>query len=149
MERRKSRRHSTGNTTQSPYPPPRFNNSAIGQTLDEDSSSSANSGEANEVFGMPKGPHELAGVTPALRRRRERVERQKSFMREQQEAVAAGIRPFELKDSISNQGKDCNCSGRSRSCIACWFSLCACLHSILVPHSVSSHFVFFRFDLMY
>lgn len=106
MERRKSRRHSTGNTTHtSPYPTARFNNSAIGQTLDEDSSSSANSGEANEVFNHSKGPHELAGVTPGLRRRRERAERQKSFMREQQEAVAAGIRPFEIKDNINNQGK--------------------------------------------
>lgn len=29
-----------------------------------------------------------AGVTPALRRRRERAERQRSFMREQQESAA-------------------------------------------------------------
>lgn len=115
MERRKSRRHSTGNTAQSsPYPPPRFNNSAIGQTLDEDSSSSGNSGEANEVFNHSKGPHDLAGVTPGLRRRRERAERQKSFMREQQEAAAAGVRPFEIKDNINNQGKS-NCL-QSRKC---------------------------------
>lgn len=32
-------------------------------------------------------PREGAGVTPGLRRRRERAERQKSFMREQQDAA--------------------------------------------------------------
>lgn len=71
------------------------------QTLDEDSSSSVNSGELNDVFGVSKGNHENAGVTPGLRRRRERAERQKSFLREQQEA-AAGIRPFDIKDEIIN-----------------------------------------------
>lgn len=71
------------------------------QTLDEDSSSSANSGELNEVFGMSKGIHDGAGVTPGLRRRRERAERQKSFLREQQEA--AGKDQYEIKDE--NHGK--------------------------------------------
>lgn len=37
-------------------------------------------------------PREGAGVTPGLRRRRERAERHKSFMREQQEAAATGQR---------------------------------------------------------
>lgn len=104
-ERRKSRRHSTGNTPLSTVlvqSMPKYHN----QTLDEDSSSSTNSGEMNEVFGITKGgPHENAGVTPGLRRRRERAERQKSFMREQQEAAAAGIRPFDTKDDITNHGK--------------------------------------------
>lgn len=76
------------------------------QTLDEDSSSSGNSGELNDVFGVNKGQHENAGVTPGLRRRRERAERQKSFLREQQEAAAAGLRPFDIKDEIiNNHGK--------------------------------------------
>lgn len=74
----------------------------VHQTLDEDSSSSANSGELNDVFGVSKGPHENAGVTPGLRRRRERAERQKSFLREQQEAAAATVRPFDIKDEIHN-----------------------------------------------
>lgn len=77
------------------------------QTLDEDSSSSTNSGELNDVFGVHKGGnggvHESAGVTPGLRRRRERAERQKSFLREQQEAAASGLlRPFDIKDEIIN-----------------------------------------------
>lgn len=108
IERRKSRRHSTGaNTPQvavSLQSMSKYHNSPVhNQTLDEDSSSSANSTEINEVFGgvSSKGPHESAGVTPALRRRRERAERQKSFMREQQEAAAAGIRPFDMKDIIN------------------------------------------------
>lgn len=106
IERRKSRRHSTGTTP----------NSANGQqkcysprspALDEDSSSSTNSGELNDVFGVHKGGgggvHESAGVTPGLRRRRERAERQKSFLREQQEAAASGIlRPFDIKDELIN-----------------------------------------------
>lgn len=72
------------------------------QTIDDDSSSSTNSGEINDVFGVNKGAHENAGVTPGLRRRRERAERQKSFLREQQEAAAAGLRPFDIKDEIIN-----------------------------------------------
>lgn len=34
---------------------------------------------------------DAVGVTPGLRRRRERAERHKSFLKEQQEAVANGI----------------------------------------------------------
>lgn len=106
IERRKSRRHSTGTTpnpdnTQKCYGP--RSPMAMHQALDEDSSSSTNSGEMNDVFGMPKGAHECAGVTPGLRRRRERTERQKSFLREQQEAAASGLlRPFDIKDEIIN-----------------------------------------------
>lgn len=112
IERRKSRRHSTGtvnsaNAQQKCYSP---RSPAMAmmhqQTLDEDSSSSTNSGELNDVFGVHKngsGVHESAGVTPGLRRRRERAERQKSFLREQQEAAASGIlRPFDIKDEIIN-----------------------------------------------
>lgn len=101
VERRKSRRHSTENTLHTSPVTKLY--SPMHQTLDEDSSSSANSGELNEVFGMTKGIHEGAGVTPGLRRRRERAERQKSFLREQQEAVTAGKNSFELKDD--NHGK--------------------------------------------
>lgn len=105
VERRKSRRHSTGTT---PHSPSKHLNtskmySPLHQTLDEDSSSSANSGELNDVFGVSKAIHDGAGVTPGLRRRRERAERQKSFLREQQDAVASGICPFEVKDE--NHGK--------------------------------------------
>lgn len=101
LERRKSRRHSTDaapNSTKMYCPRSPM---TIHQTLDEDSSSSVNSGELNDVFGITKGTHENAGVTPGLRRRRERAERQKSFLREQQEAAAA-LRPFDIKDDIIN-----------------------------------------------
>lgn len=49
-------------------------------------------------------PREGAGVTPGLRRRRERAERQKSFMREQQDAVASGYRFGSVADE-SEHGK--------------------------------------------
>lgn len=82
--------------------------SALHQHMDEDSSSSANSSELNEVFNVGgRGSHGNAGVTPGLRRRRERAERQISFLREQQEAAANGLRPFDIKnDIISEQGTD-------------------------------------------
>lgn len=107
LERRKSRRHSSDAAPKptkcySPRSPMTMN-----QTLDEDSSSSVNSGEMNDVFGVSKGTHESAGVTPGLRRRRERAERQKSFLREQQEAAAAGLRPFDIKDDIINNHGMC------------------------------------------
>lgn len=113
LERRKSRRHSTGgNAPQvavSVQSMSKYHSSPVhNQTLDEDSSSSANSGEINDVFGVAKGPHDSAGVTPGLRRRRERAERQKSFMREQQEAAAAGIRPFDIKDVIGANNNNNN-----------------------------------------
>lgn len=96
-ERRKSRRHSTGTSpsmSQNVSSPKRYTppDQAV---LDEDSSSSNNSNEFNGgVFRECKGQRDGAGVTPGLRRRRERAERQKSFMREQQEALAnGGMRP--------------------------------------------------------
>ncbi|XP_058987660.1 FH1/FH2 domain-containing protein 3 isoform X5 [Musca domestica] len=92
-ERRKSRRHSTGTSpgninkvlpTNSRLTPPQT-------ILDEDSSSSTNSAEyANGVF-VDKQHRDAAGVTPGLRRRRERAERHRSFLKEQQEAAAAAV----------------------------------------------------------
>lgn len=107
-ERRKSRRHSTGNTSLSQHSViAQMSNSPIHQTVDEDSSGSANSGKSNEMFGITRigFPHENAGVTPGLRRRRERAERQKSFMREQQkQAVPAVLQLFNAKDDANNHG---------------------------------------------
>lgn len=118
-ERRKSRRHSTGtspiahqltapttinNNNHSSTMLNGVNNGAAAtglhqQTADEDSSSSANSGELNDVFNVAKQNRESAGVTPGLRRRRERAERQKTFMREQQEfAAAASLRPIDISN---------------------------------------------------
>lgn len=46
-----------------------------------------------------------AGVTPGLRRRRERAERHKSFLREQEEAAANGIfAARELRESYGKYG---------------------------------------------
>lgn len=107
-ERRKSRRHSTGNThlPQHTVLPSAVPNSPMYQTVDEDSSGSANSGKSNEVFGITRMsfPHENAGVTPGLRRRRERAERQKSFMREQKQALPAALQLFNAKDDVNNHG---------------------------------------------
>ncbi|XP_070501671.1 uncharacterized protein Fhos isoform X2 [Chironomus tepperi] len=104
-ERRKSRRHSTG-TAPPPAPPPipTYNivppvvpplplNYMIQQQKKEqddndDSSSSGGGGDLNG-FADCKVREGVAGVTPGLRRRRERAERQKSFQREQ-EAVVNG-----------------------------------------------------------
>ena len=104
-ERRKSRRHSTG-TAPPPAPPPipTYNivppvvpplplNYMIQQQKKEhddndDSSSSGGGGDLNG-FADCKAREGIAGVTPGLRRRRERAERQKSFQREQ-EAVVNG-----------------------------------------------------------
>lgn len=89
-----------------PIPPhPKSYSSPVQQIVDEDSSSSANSGEINDVFGISKGNRDGAGVTPGLRRRRERAERQKTFMREQQEAAASGVRPFEERPDENGHGK--------------------------------------------
>uniref|UniRef100_A0A182QLH0 FH2 domain-containing protein n=1 Tax=Anopheles farauti TaxID=69004 RepID=A0A182QLH0_9DIPT len=52
---------------------------------DEDSSSSAHSGDHLLGSGYHDPSRDTTGVTPGLRRRRERAERHKSFMREQQE----------------------------------------------------------------
>ncbi|XP_054734934.1 uncharacterized protein LOC129242362 isoform X2 [Anastrepha obliqua] len=91
-ERRKSRRHSTGTSphVNKVIPSPKRITPTHG-VLDEDSSGSTNSAEyANGVFNGEKG-RDSVGVTPGLRRRRERAERHKSFLKEQQEAVANGI----------------------------------------------------------
>lgn len=89
-------------------PPPKGYNAAslIQQTVDEDSSSSGNSAEPTDVFSMAiKAARDGPGVTPGLRRRRERAERQKTFIREQQEAAAAGLRVFDAKEDPDIHGK--------------------------------------------
>lgn len=45
-----------------------------------------------------------AGVTPALRRRRERAERQRSFMKEQQESVALLRNNMQNSDDYGENG---------------------------------------------
>ncbi|EFN75176.1 FH1/FH2 domain-containing protein 3, partial [Harpegnathos saltator] len=105
-ERRKSRRHSTGTSPLSmslnARLSPRLNhtlgvsslNSTLNSSLpdddDESSSSQSSHGHLGEVQlnGSYKENKVDVGVTPALRRRRERAERQRSFIREQQEATA-------------------------------------------------------------
>ncbi|XP_011298715.1 FH1/FH2 domain-containing protein 3 isoform X1 [Fopius arisanus] len=109
QERRKSRRHSTGTSPLSmslnARLSPRLNHSlglnSLNGTLnsslldDDDESSSSQSSQGlgdvqlNGSYKENKGgyPNDV-GVTPALRRRRERAERQRSFIREQQEATA-------------------------------------------------------------
>ncbi|XP_075159456.1 formin homology 2 domain containing isoform X5 [Haematobia irritans] len=92
-ERRKSRRHSTGTS------PGNINkvlptNARLTPTqpaLDEDSSSSTNSTEFSNGVFVDKNHRDGAGVTPGLRRRRERAERHRSFLKEQQEAAAAAV----------------------------------------------------------
>ncbi|XP_024946299.1 uncharacterized protein LOC107273227 isoform X3 [Cephus cinctus] len=108
-ERRKSRRHSTGTSPLSmslnARLSPRLNhslglnslNSTLNNTLnnalpdDDDESSSSQSSQGLgdvQINGSYKENKVDVGVTPALRRRRERAERQRSFIREQQEATA-------------------------------------------------------------
>lgn len=55
---------------------------------DESSSSQSSQGLDVQLNGSYKENKDDVGVTPALRRRRERAERQRSFIREQQEATA-------------------------------------------------------------
>nr|XP_046470313.1 FH1/FH2 domain-containing protein 3 isoform X3 [Neodiprion pinetum] len=104
-ERRKSRRHSTGTSPLSmslnARLSPRLNhtlglsslnstlNSALPDDGDESSSSQSSQGLGDvQLNGSYKENKVDVGVTPALRRRRERAERQRSFIREQQEATA-------------------------------------------------------------
>lgn len=66
-------------------------NSGIPTAVDDDdesSSSQSSQGLDVQLNGSYKENKDDAGVTPALRRRRERAERQRSFIREQQEATA-------------------------------------------------------------
>ncbi|XP_037940117.1 FH1/FH2 domain-containing protein 3-like isoform X5 [Teleopsis dalmanni] len=87
-ERRKSRRHSTGANPAVIQSPKKMNTHGV---LDEDSSGSTNSTEVSNGLVLDRKSLDSAGVTPGLRRRRERAERHKSFLREQQEAAANGI----------------------------------------------------------
>ncbi|XP_032573213.1 uncharacterized protein LOC6604935 isoform X2 [Drosophila sechellia] len=93
-ERRKSRRHSTDNSPASltkVLPTTVLRMTPTQATVDEDSSGSTNSTEFSGGLFNEKKPRDGAGVTPGLRRRRERAERHKSFLKEQQEAAANGI----------------------------------------------------------
>ncbi|XP_054734937.1 FH1/FH2 domain-containing protein 3 isoform X5 [Anastrepha obliqua] len=107
-ERRKSRRHSTGTSphVNKVIPSPKRITPTHG-VLDEDSSGSTNSAEyANGVFNGEKG-RDSVGVTPGLRRRRERAERHKSFLKEQQEAVANGIfAALERREEMESDNED-------------------------------------------
>ncbi|XP_058835231.1 serine-rich adhesin for platelets isoform X2 [Topomyia yanbarensis] len=70
------------------------------QTVDEDSSSSANSADHNLAgSGYRDDSRDTTGVTPGLRRRRERAERQKTFMREQQE-----LSQFKAQEDTNGHG---------------------------------------------
>ncbi|XP_060519633.1 FH1/FH2 domain-containing protein 3 isoform X2 [Cylas formicarius] len=90
-ERRKSRRHSTGTTPS--YGGLRNNNRLIldsnTERYDESSSSQSSGVNDSQLNGSYKDGNKAndVGVTPALKRRRERAERQRSFMREQQESA--------------------------------------------------------------
>ncbi|XP_057672699.1 FH1/FH2 domain-containing protein 3 isoform X11 [Diorhabda carinulata] len=104
-ERRKSRRHSTGNT------PGMIRNNLILQTNredeDDESSSSQSSGINNtQLNGSYKDNNKAyeAGVTPALKRRRERAERQRSFMKEQE---STGF----FRNCLLHEGKNENENG--------------------------------------
>ncbi|XP_030373200.1 FH1/FH2 domain-containing protein 3-like isoform X1 [Scaptodrosophila lebanonensis] len=108
-ERRKSRRHSSDN---SPVPltkvlPTPLRMTPTHATLDEDSSGSTNSTEFSSGLFQEKKPRDGAGVTPGLRRRRERAERHKSFLKEQQEAAANGIfAALEQRDGLDLDSED-------------------------------------------
>ncbi|XP_053956482.1 uncharacterized protein LOC128862087 isoform X6 [Anastrepha ludens] len=107
-ERRKSRRHSTGTSphVNKVIPSPKRITPTHG-VLDEDSSGSTNSAEyVNGVFNGEKG-RDSVGVTPGLRRRRERAERHKSFLKEQQEAVANSIfAALERREEMESDNED-------------------------------------------
>jgi FH1/FH2 domain-containing protein 3 len=101
-ERRKSRRYSVSAPAPPPPPLPSYLMppavpplpKQYEQTADNDSSSSG--GDLNG-FADCKVREAGAGVTPGLRRRRERAERQKTFQREQ-EAVVNGLKKLESDD---------------------------------------------------
>ncbi|XP_043065030.1 uncharacterized protein LOC108096044 isoform X2 [Drosophila ficusphila] len=109
-ERRKSRRHSTDN---SPAPLTKVLPTTVLRmtptqaTVDEDSSGSTNSTEFSGGLFNEKKPRDGAGVTPGLRRRRERAERHKSFLKEQQEAAANGIfAALEQREGLDVESED-------------------------------------------
>ncbi|XP_034482437.1 uncharacterized protein LOC117787915 isoform X2 [Drosophila innubila] len=110
-ERRKSRRHSTDNSPASlskVLPTTVLRMTPTQATLDEDDSSgSTNSTEFSGGLFQEKKPRDGAGVTPGLRRRRERAERHKSFLKEQEEAAANGIfAARELRENYDLENKD-------------------------------------------
>ncbi|KAG5877935.1 hypothetical protein JTB14_006843 [Gonioctena quinquepunctata] len=91
-ERRRSRRHSTGNSPL--YTKMMKDNSnpklKIKRDDEDDESSSSQSSAINyQLNGSYKESDKVidAGVTPALKRRRDRAERQRSFMKEQETAA--------------------------------------------------------------
>ncbi|XP_066260324.1 FH1/FH2 domain-containing protein 3 [Euwallacea similis] len=101
-ERRKSRRHSTGTTPIYGGFTPK--NNIHQEDYDESSSSSeVNNSQLNGSYKDSNKANE-AGVTPALKRRRERAERQRSFMKEQQETAALlkGVVQQNNNEDISN-----------------------------------------------
>ncbi|XP_063244815.1 FH1/FH2 domain-containing protein 3 isoform X2 [Bacillus rossius redtenbacheri] len=106
-ERRKSRRHSTG--TAPATTPTRTNHDEGGGG--DSSSSRSSPGLDDSLGGQLNGGYkdnkaEDAGVTPALRRRRERAQRQRSFIREQQETAAtlkASLHPADGQAEEGNQ----------------------------------------------
>ncbi|XP_050308559.1 LOW QUALITY PROTEIN: uncharacterized protein LOC126744971 [Anthonomus grandis grandis] len=103
-ERRKSRRHSTGTTPVYGGFTPKNNNNHIKQEEYDESSSSSevNNSQLNGSYKDSNKANE-AGVTPALKRRRERAERQRTFMREQQEtALLKGVVQPSNNEDISN-----------------------------------------------
>ncbi|XP_053689825.1 FH1/FH2 domain-containing protein 1-like isoform X1 [Sabethes cyaneus] len=70
------------------------------QAPDEDSSSSGNSADHTlNGCGYRDDSRDTTGVTPGLRRRRERAERQKTFMREQQE-----LSQFKAQEETNGHG---------------------------------------------
>lgn len=110
-ERRKSRRHSTGNTPLHHQKKP-LKEINVDDDDDESSSSSQSSNGMNHnaLNGSYKDPHKVndAGVTPALRRRLERAERQRSFLKEQQENARLISGVINKADEINSNGNYTN-----------------------------------------
>ncbi|KAL5291757.1 FHOD1 family protein [Megaselia abdita] len=84
-ERRKSRRHSTRSAPTTPHLPSPCSPMSPCSPGDEESSGSMKS---NEKLFRECYKSDVTSVTPGLRKRRERVERHKSFLKEQQQANA-------------------------------------------------------------
>ncbi|XP_044734210.1 FH1/FH2 domain-containing protein 3 isoform X2 [Chrysoperla carnea] len=77
----------------------------------EDESSSSQSSQGREKFNGVYNDNKdanQAGVTPALRRRRERAERQRSFIREQETAAVFGFRDENKNNGIDIQRNNSN-----------------------------------------
>ncbi|XP_074035086.1 formin homology 2 domain containing isoform X2 [Leptinotarsa decemlineata] len=88
-ERRKSRRHSTGNSPIYPTMITKGSSPTL-QTSKEDKDSDSSSSQSSSMNTNLRGSNNKsdkatdAGVTPALKRRRERAERQQGFIKEQE-----------------------------------------------------------------